>query len=157
MLDHESLRRRLLTALALSPLLLSLPGWAQNSGKIDVSRVVTLEWLPTELLLALGVTPYGVADTHNYRLWVEDPKLPASVIDVGQRTEPNLELLQQMAPSLILMSQGFGPSPEKLAPIAPSMSLPLMKRAVHAGGWSELITYARPTARAENGCGAAYC
>ncbi|MFA3759697.1 Fe(3+)-hydroxamate ABC transporter substrate-binding protein FhuD [Yersinia sp. 2544 StPb PI] len=118
--DHS--RRRLLTALALSPLLLSLPSWAQNSGKIDANRVVTLEWLPTELLLALGVTPYGVADTHNYRLWVEDPELPASVIDVGQRTEPNLELLQQMAPSLILMSQGFGPSPEKLAPIAPSMS-----------------------------------
>lgn len=130
--DHS--RRRLLTALALSPLLLSLPGWAQNSGKIDVSRVVTLEWLPTELLLALGVTPYGVADTHNYRLWVEDPKLPASVIDVGQRTEPNLELLQQMAPSLILMSQGFGPSPEKLAPIAPSMSF-----AFNEAGSSPLV------------------
>ncbi|WP_235801326.1 Fe(3+)-hydroxamate ABC transporter substrate-binding protein FhuD [Yersinia pekkanenii] len=115
-------RRRLLTALALSPLLLSLPGWAANSPKIDINRIVALEWLPVELLLALGVTPYGVADTHNYRLWVADPELPASVIDVGQRTEPNLELLQQMAPSLILMSQGFGPLPEKLAPIAPSMS-----------------------------------
>ena len=115
-------RRRLLTALALSPLLYSLPGWTANSPKIDSRRVVALEWLPVELLLALGVTPYGVADTHNYRLWVEEPELPASVIDIGQRTEPNLELLQQMAPSLILMSEGFGPSPEKLAPIAPSMS-----------------------------------
>ncbi|CNL21460.1 Fe(3+)-hydroxamate ABC transporter substrate-binding protein FhuD [Yersinia mollaretii] len=115
-------RRRLLTALALSPLLYSLPGWAVNTPKADSQRVVALEWLPTELLLALGVTPYGVADTHNYRLWVEEPELPASVIDVGQRTEPNLELLQQMAPSLILMSKGFGPSPEMLAPIAPSMS-----------------------------------
>ncbi|WP_145520651.1 Fe(3+)-hydroxamate ABC transporter substrate-binding protein FhuD [Yersinia mollaretii] len=115
-------RRRLLAALALSPLLYSLPGWAVNPPKADSQRVVALEWLPTELLLALGVTPYGVADTHNYRLWVEEPELPASVIDVGQRTEPNLELLQQMAPSLILMSKGFGPSPEMLAPIAPSMS-----------------------------------
>ncbi|CNI78681.1 Fe(3+)-hydroxamate ABC transporter substrate-binding protein FhuD [Yersinia mollaretii] len=115
-------RRRLLTALALSPLLYSLPGWAVNTPKADSQRVVALEWLPTELLLALGGTPYGVADTHNYRLWVEEPELPASVIDVGQRTEPNLELLQQMAPSLILMSKGFGPSPEMLAPIAPSMS-----------------------------------
>ncbi|HDL6852967.1 TPA: Fe(3+)-hydroxamate ABC transporter substrate-binding protein FhuD [Yersinia enterocolitica] len=115
-------RRRLLTALALSPLLYSLSGWAVNPPKIDSQRVVALEWLPVELLLALGVTPYGVADTHNYRLWVEEPELPTSVIDVGQRTEPNLELLQQMAPSLILMSEGFGPSPEKLAPIAPSMS-----------------------------------
>nr|WP_145482553.1 Fe(3+)-hydroxamate ABC transporter substrate-binding protein FhuD [Yersinia rohdei] len=115
-------RRRLLTALALSPLLYSLPGWAADSAKIDNRRVVALEWLPAELLLALGVTPYGVADIHNYRLWVEEPELPATVIDIGQRTEPNLELLQQMAPSLLLMTDGFGPSAEKLAPIAPSMS-----------------------------------
>ncbi|CNJ94092.1 Fe(3+)-hydroxamate ABC transporter substrate-binding protein FhuD [Yersinia aldovae] len=115
-------RRRLLTALALSPLLFALPGRATNVPQIDINRIVALEWLPVELLLALGVTPYGVADIHNYRLWVEEPNLPASVIDVGQRTEPNLELLQQMAPSLILMSQGYGPSPEKLSPIAPSMS-----------------------------------
>ncbi|WP_425273861.1 Fe(3+)-hydroxamate ABC transporter substrate-binding protein FhuD [Yersinia aldovae] len=115
-------RRRLLTALALSPLLFALPGRAKNVPQIDINRIVALEWLPVELLLALGVTPYGVADIHNYRLWVEEPNLPASVIDVGQRTEPNLELLQQMAPSLILMSQGYGPSPEKLSPIAPSMS-----------------------------------
>lgn len=115
-------RRKLLTALALSPLLSSLPSWASASPVLDSQRVVALEWLPTELLLSLGVTPYGVADTHNYRLWVEEPVLPASVIDVGQRTEPNLELLQQMAPSLILMSKGFGPSPQMLAPIAPSMS-----------------------------------
>ncbi|CNI73946.1 iron-hydroxamate transporter substrate-binding subunit [Yersinia frederiksenii] len=118
--DHS--RRRLLTALALSPLLYSLPGWAANPAKVDSHRVVALEWMPVELLMALGVTPYGVADIHTYRLWVQEPELPASVIDVGLRTEPNLELLQQMAPSLILMSEGFGPPAEKLAPIAPSMS-----------------------------------
>nr|WP_145508245.1 Fe(3+)-hydroxamate ABC transporter substrate-binding protein FhuD [Yersinia alsatica] len=123
--DHT--RRRLLAALALSPLLCSLPGWALTPPKVDSRRVVALEWMPAELLLALGVTPYGVADIHTYRLWVEEPELPASVIDVGLRTEPNLELLQQMAPSLILMSEGFGPSPEKLAPIAPSMSFSFNK------------------------------
>lgn len=132
-------RRRLLMALTLSPLLLSLPSLVAAAPKsdqpllnidrvidiqrdIDTKRVVALEWLPVELLLALGVTPFGVADIHNYRLWVGEPALPADVINVGQRTEPNLELLQQMAPSLILLSQGYGPSPEKLAPIAPTMS-----------------------------------
>ncbi len=141
-------RRRLLMALTLSPLLLSLPSLVAAAPKsdqpllnidrvidiqrdIDTKRVVALEWLPVELLLALGVTPFGVADIHNYRLWVGEPALPADVINVGQRTEPNLELLQQMAPSLILLSQGYGPSPEKLAPIAPTMSLRLMNRAVH--------------------------
>lgn len=76
-------------------------------------------WLPAELLLALGVTPYGVADIPNYRLWVNRPALPDSVIDVGLRTEPNLELLTQMKPSFIVWSAGYGPSPEKLARIAP--------------------------------------
>ena len=81
-------RRRLLTAMALSPLL-----WQMNTAHaaaIDPNRIVALEWLPVELLLALGIVPYGVADTINYRLWVSEPPLPDSVIDVGLRTEPTL-------------------------------------------------------------------
>lgn len=76
-------RRRLLTAMALSPLL-----WQMNTAHaaaIDPNRIVALEWLPVELLLALGIVPYGVADTINYRLWVSEPPLPDSVIDVGLR------------------------------------------------------------------------
>ncbi|ECG8588747.1 Fe(3+)-hydroxamate ABC transporter substrate-binding protein FhuD [Salmonella enterica subsp. salamae] len=110
-------RRRLLTAMALSPLL-----WQMNTAQaaaIDPRRIVALEWLPVELLLALGITPYGVADVPNYKLWVSEPPLPDSVIDVGLRTEPNLELLTEMKPSFMVWSAGYGPSPEKLAPIAP--------------------------------------
>ncbi|HHT0468898.1 TPA: Fe(3+)-hydroxamate ABC transporter substrate-binding protein FhuD [Klebsiella variicola subsp. variicola] len=110
-------RRRLLTAMALSPLLWQMRG--AQAANVDPQRVIALEWLPAELLLALGVTPYGVADIPNYRLWVNEPALPASVIDVGLRTEPNLELLTQMKPSFIVWSAGYGPSPEKLARIAP--------------------------------------
>ncbi|EBW5539362.1 Fe(3+)-hydroxamate ABC transporter substrate-binding protein FhuD [Salmonella enterica] len=110
-------RRRLLTAMALSPLL-----WQMNMAQaaaIDPRRIVALEWLPVELLLALGITPYGIADIPNYKLWVSEPPLPDSVIDVGLRTEPNLELLTEMKPSFLLWSAGYGPSPEKLARIAP--------------------------------------
>ncbi len=110
-------RRRLLIAMALSPLLWQMRG--AQAADVDPQRVVALEWLPAELLLALGVTPYGVADIPNYRLWVNEPALPDSVIDVGLRTEPNLELLTQMKPSFIVWSAGYGPSPEKLARIAP--------------------------------------
>ena len=87
--SHDPLRRRLLMALALSPLLGSLPGRAADVPP-DIARVAALEWLPIELLLALGVTPLAVADVHNYNLWVAEPKLPAAVVDVGQRTEPIL-------------------------------------------------------------------
>ena len=114
---HHITRRRLLTAMALSPLL-----WQMNSAQaaaVDPKRIVALEWLPVELLLALGITPYGVADVPNYRLWVNQPPLPDSVIDVGLRTEPNLELLTEMKPSFMVWSAGYGPAPEKLARIAP--------------------------------------
>lgn len=112
-------RRQLLAALALSPLLLNMS--TAQAATIDPQRIVALEWLPTELLLALGVTPLGVADMNNYRAWVGEPQLPASVIDVGLRTEPNLELLTQLKPSLILYSAGYGPSPEKMTRIAPGL------------------------------------
>ncbi|QMD49412.1 Fe(3+)-hydroxamate ABC transporter substrate-binding protein FhuD [Citrobacter freundii] len=114
---HHITRRRLLTAMALSPLL-----WRMNTAHaaaVDLQRIVALEWLPVELLLALGITPYGIADIPNYKLWVSEPPLPDSVIDVGLRTEPNLELLTEMKPSFLLWSAGYGPSPEKLARIAP--------------------------------------
>lgn len=110
-------RRRLLTAMALSPLL-----WQQTlrAETIDARRIVALEWLPIELMMALGVVPMAAAELFNYRDWVGEPQLPASVIDVGLRTEPNLELLTQLRPSLILYSSGYGPSPEVLSRIAPS-------------------------------------
>lgn len=110
-------RRRLLSAMALSPLIWHM-GKAR-AGTVDPQRIVALEWLPVEFLLALGVMPYGVADVQNYNLWVNDPSLPDSVIDVGLRTEPNLELLAQMKPSFLVWSAGYGPSDTQLAKIAP--------------------------------------
>ncbi|WP_407208820.1 Fe(3+)-hydroxamate ABC transporter substrate-binding protein FhuD [Citrobacter sedlakii] len=114
---HQLTRRRLLTAMALSPLIWQMS--QARAASVDPHRIVALEWLPVELLLALGITPYGVADIPNYRLWVNEPPLPASVIDIGLRTEPNLELLTEMKPSYMFWSTGYGPSPEKLARIAP--------------------------------------
>ncbi|KAF6657402.1 Fe(3+)-hydroxamate ABC transporter substrate-binding protein FhuD [Enterobacteriaceae bacterium EKM102V] len=115
-------RRRLMLALAASPLFCALP---LRAATPNPSRIIALEWLPTELLMALGITPYGVADLHNYNIWVGEPPLPAGVTDVGLRTEPNLELMVQMQPSLILCSNGYGPSKEKLMRIAPIMGFDL--------------------------------
>lgn len=137
-------RRRLLTAMALSPLMWQMRH--AQAAAIDPQRIVALEWLPAELLLALGVTPYGVADIPNYNLWVNEPALPASVIDVGLRTEPNLELLTQMKPSFIVWSAGYGPSAEKLARIAPGQGFtfsdgkrPLMMAQQSLNEMAELI------------------
>ncbi|MDZ7279445.1 Fe(3+)-hydroxamate ABC transporter substrate-binding protein FhuD [Pantoea eucrina] len=115
-------RRRLLTALALTPLMQVAP---LRAAVPDATRILAMEWLPVELLMALGVAPLGVADTRNYRIWVGDPVLPASTVDLGLRTEPNLELMTQLHPSLILHSNGYGPSLDKLDRIAPSMGFDL--------------------------------
>lgn len=121
MFDFSLTRRRLLMAMALSPLLVR-PG-ISRAAFADLDRIVALEWLPVELLLALGVVPMAVADARNYRLWVRQPALPDGVIDVGLRTEPNLELLSQLHPSLILYSAGYGPAPDKIERIAPGMGI----------------------------------
>ena len=115
-------RRGLLTAMALSPLMKMAP---LHAALPDSQRIVALEWLPVELLMALGVAPLGVADLHNYAIWVGEPQLPARTIDLGLRTEPNLELMTQLEPSLILHSNGYGPALDKLERIAPTMGVDL--------------------------------
>ncbi|KHS82515.1 MULTISPECIES: Fe(3+)-hydroxamate ABC transporter substrate-binding protein FhuD [Pectobacterium] len=117
----DPLRRRLLTALLLSPLVYSAASRGATATFPDLHRIVALEWLPVELLLALGITPLAIADKHNYNLWVKEPALSESVIDVGLRTEPNLELLTQIRPSMILYSEGYGPSVAKMSRISPML------------------------------------
>ncbi|HEY0211172.1 MAG TPA: Fe(3+)-hydroxamate ABC transporter substrate-binding protein FhuD [Acerihabitans sp.] len=140
----DGARRRLLTAMLLSPLAWGPAFWgaqawcatdasATDKGATDPAatagsgqaksykRIIALEWLPVELLFALGVTPLAVAGSQDYRLWVREPVLPASIVDVGQRTEPNFELIADLQPDLILYSQGYGPRPEQLRAIAPAM------------------------------------
>lgn len=109
-------RRRLLTALALSPLLPLIPARASVP-----QRIIALEWLPLEMLFALGVTPLGAADTHDYSIWVGEPTIPPSVLDIGRRSEPNLEYIAELKPDLLLYSEGYGPRSSQLEAIAPSM------------------------------------
>ena len=68
-------------------------------------RLVTLEWLATEIALLLGERPVGVADLDGYRRWVsiENDGL-ADAIDVGGRQQPSMEALTRLKPDLILSS-----------------------------------------------------
>lgn len=67
-------------------------------------RVVALEWIYAEDLLALGVQPVGVADIEDMKRWVnmKGLELDESVVEVGHRWEPNLETLAQLEPDLII-------------------------------------------------------
>lgn len=86
------------------------------------SRVVTLEWGPTEDLLTLGVPPVGAADTKGFRSWVSSQELSGDTIDVGLRTEPSLDSIARANPDLILGVTGSVPDTalaqaEKIAPV----------------------------------------
>ena len=83
-------------------------------------RVVALDWSLAETMLALGAVPLAVGEAPNYRTWLTEPRLPPQVVDLGLMTEPNLELLVQLAPDLILVGNGqeaaIGRLLERIAP-----------------------------------------
>ncbi len=71
-------------------------------------NVVTLDWVLTETVLSLGVQPQGIADIKGYNKWVVEPAIESSgVSDVGSRREPNLEVLTELKPDVILISQSM--------------------------------------------------
>jgi ABC-type Fe3+-hydroxamate transport system substrate-binding protein len=112
------LTRRALTQAMLAAML--LPWSLVNAA--SAPRIVSLSWEMTEHLLKLDVLPVGAADAQVYREWVVQPTLPASVPNVGTRTEPNLELLAQLRPELILITPLLEDIRYKLENIAPVLS-----------------------------------
>lgn len=87
-------------------------------------RVVALQWNYVEDLLAVGVQPVGVADIQTMKRFVNlgDLALSYEVVDVGLRYEPNLEVIAQLDPDLIIGDlSGNGKSYEQLSAIAPTM------------------------------------
>jgi iron complex transport system substrate-binding protein len=128
-------RRAFLRSAALAPLLAApfavpvtvsfasaqaaAPAAQSGAGSGPVPRLVVLDWGLVETLLALGVTPVGVSEIDAYNDSVVTPRVPATVPDVGLRLAPSLELLQQLAPDLILINSSQESQREMLERIAP--------------------------------------
>lgn len=110
-------RRHLLGQLAIGSigLVVGLPLHAQ-----PLQRIVAINWAAAETLLVLGVQPIAISDAAYYRRRMATSPLPATVVDIGPFWEPNLELLEQLHPDLILSDQ-LPPAIEKaLNSIAPT-------------------------------------
>ncbi|MGF1688948.1 ABC transporter substrate-binding protein [Photobacterium japonica] len=107
----------------------AIKSYSHEMGTVSLSavpeKIVALDWALTETLLTLGITPYAVADANGYQHWVGSPPLPQSVIDLGSRREPNLELLAHIQPDLIIMNQSLAPAFAHFEAIAPTMVLSL--------------------------------
>lgn len=105
----------------LATLLLSAPLAAES----DPPSIVTLDWTQAETLTALGIDPLGVAQIDAYHDWVGEPRLPESTVDLGLRSQPNLELLASISPDHILISPMFANLAPRLSRIAPVENLAL--------------------------------
>ncbi len=98
---------------------------ARPSEHTQVPRIATVDWTIAETLLALGVTPLAVGDVSAYRAWVGEPLLPADMVDIGLRAQPNRELLAELKPDRILISPLAAPLAPTLSRIAPVQSIAL--------------------------------
>ncbi len=111
-------------ALAAPVAFLSAP-WslAQSVRSIAPQRLVSLDLLITEMLLTLGEIPVAVANIPLYRRLVASPALPDSVEDLGPLNEPNLEFLQRLAPTRVLVADWQAPGLMPLTRIAPVLPI----------------------------------
>ena len=66
-------------------------------------RVVVTDWALLEQLLELGITPVGAPELERYRHYVKQPALPQTVVDIGLRRKPNLNVLRALKPDAIII------------------------------------------------------
>ena len=108
------LSRSAISSLLWLGLMWTVPVWAA------LPRVVALDWACAETAQALGVTPVGMSQLADYRIWSGEMPMPDSVVDVGLRMESNLELIRALRPDFILISpmqQGAEPLLRRIAPV----------------------------------------
>lgn len=112
-------RRAFLTAAGMT-LAATLPSGAQ-SGR---PRLAAIDWAMLETAVALGHMPVAACELVRFRADAIEPAIPAEVTDLGLRGAPNFELLQLTRPDLILLSPYYTRYEDRLARLAPVLSLP---------------------------------
>ncbi len=114
MMLHSSLSRRTLLCGTGAFFLTHRPSSATRSGSI-----IAMDWVSGQNLLSLGVQPVAMPELERYDSLVVEPAISPSVAELGLRSEPNLELIDYLRPSLILHSDDFTKAAHRLAAIAP--------------------------------------
>jgi ABC-type Fe3+-hydroxamate transport system substrate-binding protein len=110
-------RRRLLTGITLGSLALA---GGRSAFAAPLQRIVAINWVAAETLLTLGITPLAISDSRYYRQRMPTTALPPSVLDIGPFWEPNLELIEALAPQLILSDPMPAPIARAMKGIAPT-------------------------------------
>ena len=103
-------------------LLLGLCALAVSPGAAQAvlgPRVAALDWASALNLLHLGITPIVAPEKMRYATFVVDPPLPESVVEIGLRAEPSLELLNRLKPDIVVMNEELVALEPRVAHIAP--------------------------------------
>ena len=108
-------RRAVLAGGAALALSLSTRAFAAPTGR----ALVSLDWGISETLYAMGIPVVGAASVTGYDSIVADPPTPAGTRDVGLWAAPNIELLHQLAPDLVLIQAWQAGLLPLLQPISP--------------------------------------
>lgn len=90
-------------------------------------RVIVLDWGLTELTLALGVLPVGMANTAGFRRNFTACPVPDSVVDLGLMFQPNMELMLALKPDLIVITPAHASMRGALERIAPTVTLGMFR------------------------------
>ncbi|MFB4212830.1 ABC transporter substrate-binding protein [Shouchella sp. JSM 1781072] len=85
-------------------------------------KAVVLDWIFAENLLSFGIEPTGMAEIESYQEWVDIGSDGLSdTVDVGSRSEPNLEAIAQLEPDVIyaidFRADAMMEELEKIAPV----------------------------------------
>lgn len=125
-----------------------MPAMAGSEVSQDKLRVMSIDWSQTETMIALGVTPVASAQQSDYHDWVRSPKIPDETVDVGLRTQPNLERLSELNLDTIFLSPRFASLETQLSRIAPVKILGLYK--VGEVNWEAVTDFTRRMAKEVN-------
>lgn len=96
---------------------------AAPSEHVAVPRLATIDWGIAQNLTAMGVPPIAVGQVGGYRIWVAGPELLADTYDLGLRSQPNMELLSQLKPDRILITDMYASQADRLSQVAPVSSV----------------------------------
>jgi len=116
---HASRRRRLCLFAAAQGLVGIAP---RRALAAPAARVACIDWASAETLAWLGHMPLAVPELATYRRWLPEPVLPAATVDLGARSEPNLELLAALRPDLIYISNWQSGMQSLFGRIAPTVT-----------------------------------
>lgn len=76
--------------------------WGETKVKGVPSKVVALDFYIVDTMVSLGVSPAGIAGTDKTRVPAYVKDKVQKFTDVGERKEPNLEVIRSVQPDLII-------------------------------------------------------